>query len=432
MLRGSVSLDEMTMLAVKKEVELAAYNAAFRQHYTKPNKWKNRRLKFYEMTAGGIANAGDITLISQFWHYYRNPGAGLKHKGSLESGAITVMVAYLTLGGLYAAEGLTDLIGDYKATKQGFSSREVLRRAEQLKKEIDEALASRRAAVNSDSSLSAVDRQVYEQENKVLQDGRDLALVEFSKLYVDARKKRIARDVTTIGTIAVCATGAFPGAMEVVRGIQHVSLKEIGGGGIGFLISGATLAGAPLLIHGGAAIGGAWTQQSLSKRLATEQGKLAKTLQEDTESLSRIKGDYSPQVARRIESYKLMAKLFAERQEFLEAERRRNKEKTIEDFITYGIEGGPQIAWGTLVARAGYRWNRNPAKAFKLIAEGATVNETAWGSWLINKTQGSFRDELYNMKHRFDASSGAFGSSNKSLSDLKAVTSTASAPAVTQ
>ncbi len=249
-----------------------------------------------------------------------------------------------------------------------------------------------------------------------------------TKLYVDARKKRIARDVTTVGTIAVCATGAFPGAMSVVRGIEHVSLKEIGGGGIGFLISGATLAGAPLLIHGGAALGGAWTQDRLSKTLGQVQCKLAKTLQDDAQALAGMRTDLSasPQITKRLVAYKDLASLAAERQAFLEEEHRKNKRDTIEDFVTYAIEGGPQIAWGTLVTRAGYRWNRNPARAFKLIAEGATVNEVAWSSWLLNKTQGSFRDELYNMKHRFDPTTGPFGATNKSLADLKVHTSTAS------
>ncbi|MBX9687844.1 MAG: hypothetical protein K2X27_14155 [Candidatus Obscuribacterales bacterium] len=419
-LRGSASMDDLGMQIVKKEIELLSLNSDFRNHYMQGNKWKKRRLKLYEMAAGGVANAGDITLISQFWHYYRNPGAGLKHKGSLESGAITVMVAYLSLGGLYAAEGLNDLFQDFRSARKGWSSKSVLQKAETLKNEIDAAISARKIALQNDNS-SPDEKRMLEQENKVLQDCRDLSLLEFSKLYIDARKKRIARDVTTVGTIAVCATGAFPGALAVTRGIQEVNLKMIGGGGIGFLISGATLAGAPLLIHGGAAAGGAWTKHNLSKTLGEIQCKVASNLESDTASLLAMKTDTasSSQLSSRMNAYKSMPSLFAERQDFLEAEHRKNKRDTIEDFITYAIEGGPQIAWGTLVARAGYRYNRNASKAFKLIAEGATVNEVAWGSWLLNKTQGSIRDELYNLKHRFDSTSGAFGKDNKSLVQLK-------------
>lgn len=431
MLRGSISMDELAQAAIKKELELAVFNAEFREHYMKPKKWRDRRHNLYDMAAGGVANAGDITLISQFWHYYRNVGAGLKHKGSLESGAITVMVAYLTLGGLYAAEGLNDLIQDYRAKRQGWDAKSVLQKAENLKAEIDKSLAARRSALANDSSISGSERQMMEAENKVLDDCRDLGLLEFSKLYVDARKKRIARDVTTIGTIAVCATGAFPGALSVVHGIQNVNIKQIGGGGIGFIISGATLAGAPLLIHGGAQIGGAWTQKNLSKTLGDQQCKLAQTLKTDVDALNGIQSSYAsshPQIATRMQAYNKMTALVAARQAFLEEQRRLDHSRTVQDFLSYAIEGGPQIAWGTLVARGGYRWNRNPTKTFKLIAEGATVNEVAWGSWLLNSTRCTVRDELYNFKHRFDAKEGAFSPSNQTLMDLKklSVASTAS------
>lgn len=420
MLRGNVSMDELAMKTVQKEVELAALNSEFRTHYMQPNKWRDRRVKAYQMAAGGIANAGDITIMSQFWNYYRNPGAGLKHKGSLESGVITVMVAYLTLGGLYAVEGAHDLFNDYQAKRKGFDSKNVLKKAEGLKAEIDQALSARKAALAADSSLSDSERSLLTQENKVLQDCRDLVLLEFSKVYVDGRKKRIKRDVTTLGTIAVCATGAFPGALGVVRGIQEVNLKMIGGGGIGFLVSGATLAGAPLLIHGGAQIGGAWTQKNLSKTLGALECKMASQLKEDVDKLATVRIDAeSTTTSARVASYRKLSDLISERQEYLEAEKKRNRSKAIEDFVAYAIEGGPQIAWGTMVARAGYRYNRNAKKAFKLIAEGATVNEVSWGSWLLNQTQGEIRDELYNMKHRFDGTTGAFGTTNSKLTELK-------------
>ncbi len=188
-LRGSISMDDLSMQVVRKEVELAAFNAEFRNHYMQPNKWRKRRIKFYEMTAGGIANAGDITLISQFWHYYRNVGAGLKHKGSLESGAITVMVAYLTLGGLYAAEGVNDLFHDYKAMKHGWDAKSVLKRAETLKGEIDAAIAARKSTIDSDTSLSSSERQVLDMESKVLSESRDLGLLEFNKTVCRCTKK---------------------------------------------------------------------------------------------------------------------------------------------------------------------------------------------------------------------------------------------------
>jgi hypothetical protein len=107
-LRGSAShgsdvssLEGIDRKILAKEMELLRLNAEFRTHYLGPQKWKKRRQKFYDATGGAIANAGDITLMSQFYRYWKNPGDGLAHKGRLEAGPIIVMVAYLTLGGLY-------------------------------------------------------------------------------------------------------------------------------------------------------------------------------------------------------------------------------------------------------------------------------------------------------------------------------------------
>ncbi len=55
-----------------KEIELLRLNSDFRSHYTARDKNKQRRMKFYDFAAGAVANAGDITLMSQFWKYQRN------------------------------------------------------------------------------------------------------------------------------------------------------------------------------------------------------------------------------------------------------------------------------------------------------------------------------------------------------------------------
>jgi hypothetical protein len=58
------------------------------------------------------------------------------------------------------------------------------------------------------------------------------------------------------------------------------------------------------------------------------------------------------------------------------------------------MKGGPQIALGCDVIRAGYRWNRNPYKAFKGVAQGATANEVSWGLWMLDVVQKSARNEI--------------------------------------
>ncbi len=266
------SVEQIDEQILKKEVSLLRLNTNFRTHYMKPERNRKRRLKVFDLIGGGIANAGDITLIDQFRRYQNKPTEGLAHKGRLQSGAITVLVAYLTMGSLYAGEGVWDLYTDYRGKKEGFGAKSILKQATALKTEIDALLESRKQAAEG-LSVGAAQREVFSAEDKVLRDSRDLALLEFCRLYIDSRKRHTARDMTTIGTLAVCATGAFPGAYGVINGLKNVNLKQVGGGGIGFLISGSTLTAAPFLIHGSAAVTGKFSHDKLRKTIGDQQCK---------------------------------------------------------------------------------------------------------------------------------------------------------------
>lgn len=392
-LRGSAShgsdvssLEGIDRKILAKEMELLRLNAEFRTHYLGPQKWKKRRQKFYDATGGAIANAGDITLMSQFYRYWKNPGDGLAHKGRLEAGPIIVMVAYLTLGGLYAAEGAYDLVSDYRSTRKGMDAHSVYKRAFALKGEMDSLLTERNQTAGG-TSQSVVSLA----EEKVLRDIRDLALLEFSRVYVDSRKLKATRDLTTLGTIAVCGTGAFPGALGVVRGLRNVNLKQVGGGGIGFLISGSTLTAAPVLIHGGAYITGKISAAKLEKALADANVKSAATLDKDIRSLVQVGGSDN-------QNYTAFSKLLADRQKLLDKEKNRHKWEVLESLASYAAKGGPQIAFGTMLTRAGYKYYTDPVNAFRGVARSAVVNEVSWGNWMLDVVQKGTRDEIYNFR----------------------------------
>lgn len=397
-----------------KEVELIKLNAEFRTHYTKGSKWKKRRMHLYDTAGGAIANAGDIALMSQFYRYYRHPGDGLAHKGRLEAGPIVVMVAYLTLGGLYAAEGVADLVGDYRGRRQGFDAKTISKRAIALKIDIDKLLDSRAQLMNEYCTDNKV---LCAAEGDVLRDIRDVSLFEFSRLYVDSRKQRAARDLTTLGTIAVCATGAV-GAGMVTNGVHNVNLKQVGGGGIPFLISGSTLTVAPALIHGGAAITGKVSAAKLEKSLGQGQKQSIETLAADLRKLE----DAEKQVTAggRSREYNSFLALLKERTDYLNRCDKDRKRQIIEDFISYGLKGGPQIAFGATLTHAGYKYSTNPVKAFRGVAHAATVNEVSWGSWMLDTFQRSARDEVRNYKDRKAGIEQApFGVGNAKLVELE-------------
>lgn len=410
---------------LKIEIDLLKLNAEFRSHYMASSKSKKRRLHLYDAAGGGIANAGDIALLSQFWRYWKHPGEGLKHKGRLQSGPIVVMVAYLTLGSLYLGDGVYDLISDYRSKRKGFDAKSIYKRALSIKSELDKLFSERAEAVRR-ASIPAEQLAVLAAQDNVLKDMKDLALVEFSQLYVDARKKRVARDLTTLGTVAVCATGAFPGALSVIRGIKDVNLKTVGGGGIGFLISGSTLTAAPALIHGGAAIAGKISAEKLEKALCNAQSKQIATLETDLKQLNDACINLSSgtsataQTKSNINEYRLASKLLKDREAYLRQNQQRQKREIIESFISYAAKGGPQIAFGTMLTRAGYKYKSDPVRAFRAVAQGATVNEVSWGNWMLDDFQKGMRDEIYNHKQsKISSGEQPFSVSNTELVNLQ-------------
>lgn len=399
---------------LQKELELIKLNAEFFSHYTKGSKWKKRRMNFYDAAGGAIANVGDIILLSQFYRYDKNPGEGLAHKGRLQCGAIIVLVAYLTLGGMYAGEGIFDLYSDYKGKRKGFDAKTVFKRALTCKTDLDKLFEQRDKLIESASNDK---KAIMLAEGAVLKDIRDLALIEFSKIYVDSRKKRVARDLTTLGTLAVCATGAFPGAYNVIRGVKQVNLKKVGGGGVGFLVSGSILTAAPVLIHGGAAVQGKVTNDKLKKNLIESRSKTVAALSQDVKVLNQLSAQAGDKNQK---PYALLADLLNQREDFLKKLAVKQKREVIENFVSYLAKGGPQIAWGTMLTRAGYRHRQEPAQAFRGIAQAATVNEVSWATWMLDTFQRGTRDEISNYKNGKQATQDIpFGVNNSKLVELE-------------
>ena len=114
-----------------------------------------------------------------------------------------------------------------------------------------------------------------------------------------------------------------------------------------------------------------------------------------------------------------MAKLIGDRAAFLEGDKKEQKREMIESFISYAARGGPQIAFGTCVTRAGYRYNNNAFKVFKGVAQGATANEVSWGIWMLDVVQKQTRNELKYRKEDKVGVTAAFSPENPDLKKLQ-------------
>ncbi len=155
--------------------------------------------------------------------------------------------------------------------------------------------------------------------------------------------------------------------------------------------------------------------------MATSNAKTTSALAADAahlnEALNAAEGG-SGAGSERARQYTALADLLKDREAYLNAEARRAKREVLESFISYMAVGGPQIAWGATLTRAGYRLSDNPVRAFHGVASGAVVNETSWATWLVNTLQKGTRDELSAKKRQAEAE--PFNTTNAKLLKLEA------------
>jgi hypothetical protein len=129
----------------------------------------------------------------------------------------------------------------------------------------------------------------------------------------------------------------------------------------------------------------------LEKALADANVKSAATLDKDIRSLVQVGGSDN-------QNYTAFSKLLADRQKLLDKEKNRHKWEVLESLASYAAKGGPQIAFGTMLTRAGYKYYTDPVNAFRGVARSAVVNEVSWGNWMLDVVQKGTRDEIYNFR----------------------------------
>src|SRR5262249_42349818 len=154
-----------------------------------------------------------------------------------------VIVAYLIVAGGYTGELFYGKFNDFEGKQKGFDAKTICKKVHSARLEIDDLLAQRDQAV---ANTAGGERELLDCEGKVLRDWRDLALIDFSSLYVQSREQHMVRDLINMGTMSVAYTG-FAGATVALEGVRFVKLKRVGASGIPFMTSAGTLTLAPYL-----------------------------------------------------------------------------------------------------------------------------------------------------------------------------------------
>jgi hypothetical protein len=420
---NSAQIETLTGRIAKKEMELLRLNSNFRRECTKVSKWKPWRLFFYNLAASGSSNAGITHISATRWHYWPRPRR--MSRDTAKTGPTLLLIGHcITLGGVLT-EATLDRINDHKVKKKGFDIKTTHRRALEIKAELDSLLTERDALVAKSQELDAAEQCLVQAEGLVLKDVRDLALSEYMQFYVRANKFFGSREANALMAVTAASTGGFQGSLLGMVSAAKRDPRLVGPGGLGFLISGATIVATPVVARLSANIRGKHARHKISSELDNITTKSIDQLNDHRLALSRLTLqnaalESQPKVSKRLIAYEKQATLFSAQNEMNAAEKRLGDKEFKERLFFASAIGGTKMSWGINLANAGYRFkpqvipqlsidkktkkrsikfvaDPSPARMFThRVAVGSTTYIPGTGMWILDTLQNRIRGEMRN------------------------------------
>ncbi|CAN5637171.1 hypothetical protein BH10CYA1_BH10CYA1_13230 [soil metagenome] len=336
------------------------------------------------------------------------------------TGPILLLIGHsIALGGTLT-EATLDIINDHKIKRKGFDVKTTHKRVLAIKGDLDKLLSERDAQIQE---LPAQDLQLARAEGAVLKDVRDLSLNEYSQFFVRANKFFAARDTNTLMAITAASTGGFQGSL---LGIISASKKEprlVGPGGIGFIISGATIVATPLANRLMANLKGNHVRKKIASELDNIATKSVAQLDADRLKLEQmlsqskqVAGDSSLNMTKRLNAYAKQSAVFTAQNKMMIEEKTLADKEFKERALVAAAIGGTKMGWGISLTNAGYSFHPKsviqgtgtkaklvasaaPSKQFtKRVAAGATIYVPGTSLWILDTLQNRVRGEMRNHK----------------------------------
>ena len=372
-------LESLTKQIARKETELLRLNTNFRIECTRVSKWKPRRLFLYNLAASGTSNAGIDSIAASRWNYASHPKA--MTRTTAIAGPICLLVGHcITLGGVMT-ESTLDLINDYKVRKKGLDPKSSRTRVLAIKADLDKLIAERNDVLSQGHDLSAADLELAQSEGAVLKDVRDLSLSEYSQFYVRANKFFANRDTNSVMAATAACTGGFQGSLLGIISADKRQPRLVYPGGVGFVISGATIAATPLATRLMANLRGSLARHDIApeidnistssvSQLDTDRLKLEQLLAQSNHS----QNDYFANISKRAGAYSKQSELLAAQNQMNSEEKTLSNKEFLERMFFATCIGGSKMSWGINLAHAGYLYH--PRSVLKLSKSTVTIKVT--------------------------------------------------------
>jgi len=392
------AIEKVTNDIVRSEIQMLRFATTLHATWLKPSRWKSWRVFGYKMAGSGLTHAGMILIASSRFKYKNNPSAAPRN--FLRSGHIVNLTAasIVIAGTLY--ESALDRLAERRHGKKGLDLKTALKDFFTLQTNLDALLEKRKAMIATCTTLTPSQREILEVDGLVLKDLRDLAAAEFRYSYCDIARLRTARDIASAATIFGAATAEFSGSMQSLLSVADRNPKQTGVAGIGFATSGASVIASPMLIDWGGKYAKGRAQSKLDDAGIGAHEIAADKFDEHRQKLDQLISKADPADVQLLQAlnarhsvYDLHNGIFDARDESRAALKRRSQKELKERMFFSSIVGGCQLARGTQLCVAGFKYYDEPTKAFPLVASSGATYIVGTGVWNVDNIQGKVREE---------------------------------------
>jgi len=410
---GSV-VENLTRQILRKELELARLNTVFRQQTTLTSPWRQRRLFAYGESSTCLTLTGlllDLPVQYELANEKIKPRSKAKVHASPSQRNNLVAATRLALignsigmGGDLFELGL-NFIHYGSLRKNGFVPSMYRQRVHRLHAEIDNLIEQRRQTLTAVSDFSGEDKTVAEAEGKLLNDLRDLYLLEYMDYHAGCKKFWLVQNGAYLTDFAKNATG---GAANIL-GLEafHVHRPAMfGAGGLLTLISGTIVLIIPLVGRVTGNVSGLAARTIVSHEAAEIHTSTIETYSSDFRRLLAMDDGrststyYATALRNRRSLYEDQEKIMLMRRQFLNKELKDAHNTLIENVVFGGVVGSTKMTYGILDMIAAWHYPQNTTNASKIYAAGTTTYTVGLGFAALETARLAAEFEWSNWKLR--------------------------------
>lgn len=379
--QNEVKIHELTDRIVACELDILKLNTAFRIESSYQTKSRTIRQFLYNLAASGVSLGATTTIMAHRWSTNRPDG------GTLQAGAIGLVVGQAIVDGGIAIEYGIDKLKDYQARKCGLSPGIVREKIQNMKVSLDSLLKERRDLISQLSAINPKKRKSMELESEVLEDVRDLALVEFARFFSDQHKVKTSRNVSYINGLLATGAGGYGGSLIGLLAVTDKDPKLAVPAGIGFITSSAIVMVSPITNK----LFSRWSKKRTSKDIRKSLGELSNESVSDLNhdlNLLSVSVNFTPTNDRQRHISDRLAVYAAELDMLTQQVNREGnkKEKAATLFkdrlVSNNIIAAAKMTWGIMLIQAGSKHHDEPKTFNRRIAQAATVYTVGQSAWV--------------------------------------------------